>query len=56
VIGRDWFFMALAGKQYAISNGHNALQLPELEDILRLLKALKGIIINLTADRAADYK
>jgi hypothetical protein len=50
VIGRDWFFMALAGNHYAISNGHNALQAPELADILRMLKALKGIVIARTAD------
>ena len=49
VIGRDWFFMALHEKRYAISNGHNALQQPELADILRLLKALKLIVSELTA-------
>jgi len=49
VISREWFFMALQEKHYAISNGHNALQRLELEDILRILKALKAMIIDLTA-------
>ncbi|MFZ4655886.1 MAG: hypothetical protein ACOYNY_02660 [Caldilineaceae bacterium] len=44
VIGRDWFFMALTEKHYAISNGHNALQQAELADILRLLLALKALV------------
>jgi hypothetical protein len=50
VVGRDWFFMALQETHYAISNGHNALQRSELTDILCLLKALKLIVIELTAD------
>ncbi|MCE7984781.1 MAG: hypothetical protein DYG89_26715 [Caldilinea sp. CFX5] len=49
VIGRDWFFMVLHEKHYAVSTGHNALQHPELEDILRILKTLKLIILDLTA-------
>jgi hypothetical protein len=49
VIGRDWFFMALEQNQYVISHGHNALQPPELQDILRILKNLKRIIFDLTA-------
>lgn len=44
VIGRDWFFMTLTEKHYAISNGHNALQQAELADILRLLMALKALV------------
>jgi hypothetical protein len=49
VVGREWFFMVLQEKRYAISNGHNALQTAELEEILRILKALKLIIYDLTA-------
>jgi hypothetical protein len=48
VAGRDWYFMVLDGKHYAISRGHNALQSEELVDILRVLKALKAIVVNLT--------
>jgi hypothetical protein len=33
-----------------ISTGHNALQVPELEDILRILKTLKLMILDLTAE------
>ncbi len=51
VIGRDWFFMVLQEKHYAISNGHNALQQPELIEILRILKALKIIVSELAPDQ-----
>lgn len=44
VVGRDWYFMALQEQSYAISYGHNALQTEDLADILRILKALKGLI------------
>lgn len=50
IIGRDWFFMVLHEKHYVISAGHNALQYPELEEILRILKTLKLIILDLTAE------
>jgi hypothetical protein len=50
VIGRDWFFMVLEQNHYVISHGHNALQPPELEDILRIFKNLKRIILDLTAE------
>ncbi|MFN8493334.1 MAG: hypothetical protein U0350_37395 [Caldilineaceae bacterium] len=49
VIGRDWFFMVLSENHYIISTGHNALQPSELEDILRILKNLKLMILELTA-------
>lgn len=49
ISGRDWFFMVLQEKHYVISTGHNALQYPELEEILRILKTLKLIILDLTA-------
>jgi hypothetical protein len=44
VVGRDWYFMTLEEQHYAVSYGHNALQTEELADILRILKALKGLI------------
>jgi hypothetical protein len=50
VMGRDWFFMVLHEKHYVISPGHNAVQVPELEDILRILKTLKLMILDLTAE------
>ena len=50
VVGRDWFFMVLHENHYVISTGHNALQVPELEDILRILKTLKLMILDLTAE------
>jgi hypothetical protein len=47
VVGREWYFMVLETKQYAISQGHNALQRDDLIDIFRILKALKTIISTL---------
>lgn len=48
VIGRDWNFMVLEGKHYSISRDYSALS-DEIFDILRILKALKQIIIETTA-------
>ncbi len=42
--GRMWFFMALQGKEYAISDGYMATK-DEIFDILRILKVLKQMII-----------
>lgn len=53
VVGRDWFFMLLHENHYIISTGHNALQPAELEDILRILKTLKRMILDLTVDLVA---
>ena len=44
VVGRDWYFMALDGLDYASTQGHNALDTDELFDIFRILKALKQIV------------
>ena len=43
VRGRDWFFMVLEGKEYAISRQFDASE-EDLFDIFRILKALKGIV------------
>jgi len=43
VIGRSWNFMALVGKEYAISNVYTCTT-DELLDIFRILKGLKNII------------
>lgn len=40
VIGRDWFFMALVGKEYAISKDFSCVA-NEIFDIYRILKGLK---------------
>lgn len=47
VIGRDWNFMVLEGAHYAISRDYSGLS-DEVFTILRILKALKTIIIELT--------
>lgn len=44
VVERDWYFMTLEGREYAITKGHNALDSEELPDIFRLLKALRQIV------------
>jgi hypothetical protein len=43
VIGRSWYFMALVGRQYAISNVYTCTT-DELLDIFRILKGLRNII------------
>lgn len=52
VIGSDWRFMVLEGNHYAISRDYSALS-DEIFTILRILKALKLIILDLTADQIA---
>ncbi len=44
VRGRSWFFMALQGKEYSISDAYTATK-TEIFDILQILKTLKQIII-----------
>ena len=48
VSGSDWNFMMLDGQHYTISRDYSALS-DEILDILRILKALKMIVIELTA-------
>ena len=43
VIGADWYFMTLEGKEYTISRDYSALS-NEIYDIYRLLKVLKIIV------------
>ena len=43
VIGSDWYFMTLEGKEYAISRDYSALS-QEIFDIFRTLKVLKMIV------------
>lgn len=43
VIGRDWYFMVLDNKQYAISNVYSATT-PAIFNILQILKTLLQII------------
>ena len=44
IIGRDWCFMTLQGKQYAMSEPYVATR-DDLFDIFRILKVLKQMII-----------
>jgi hypothetical protein len=43
VIGVDWYFMALQGKEYAMSRNYSALT-AEIFDIFQALKVLKTIV------------
>jgi hypothetical protein len=43
VIGSNWYFMALKGKEYAMSGDYSALD-NKIFDIFRILKILKGIV------------
>ena len=51
VVGSDWRFMLLEATHYTISRDYSALS-TEIFDILRILKALKMIILDLTAEKA----
>lgn len=48
VLGRNWFFVVLQGREYCISDAYVATKEGDLLDILRLLKAQKLIIIERT--------
>ena len=43
VIGSDWYFMALQGKEYAMSRDYSALS-NEIFDIFQALKVLKAMV------------
>jgi hypothetical protein len=43
VIGGDWYFMTLVGKEYAISRDYSTLT-NEIFDIFKILKVLKNIV------------
>jgi hypothetical protein len=40
IIGRNWYFMALVGKEYAISKDFSCVD-DEMFDIFRILKSLR---------------
>ena len=44
MVGRMWFFLALEGRDYAISTDYSAAS-GDIEDILRILRSLKPILI-----------
>ena len=46
VIGADWYFMLLQGKEYIITPAYVATR-DDIFDIFRILKALKQIIIGM---------
>jgi hypothetical protein len=50
VIGTSWHFMVLEESRYVLSREYSALS-NEIFDILRILKALKSIILDITANR-----
>lgn len=54
VIGRDWNFMVLEGTHYAISRDYSGLS-DEVFTVLQILKALKAMIVELTAASGVDH-
>lgn len=46
IIGRNWFFVVLVGKNYTISPAYDATNLSELQQIVYILKEQKQMIIN----------
>ena len=54
VVGYDWRFMTLEGKRYAISPNYSAIT-DGIVDIFRILKVLKQMIIQWTAESGEAY-
>ncbi|MFK7982122.1 MAG: hypothetical protein AB8G86_19230 [Saprospiraceae bacterium] len=48
IVGRDWYFMTLTGKEYTISKGYDATT-EHVFDILKILKSLKKLVIDLAS-------
>jgi hypothetical protein len=44
VVGRMWFFMAMDGKEYAVSRAYDATQEDDLDSIVKMLKYVKADI------------
>lgn len=44
VVGRMWFFVAIEGKEYAISRAYDATQEEDLDSIVKMLKFVKADI------------
>ena len=53
VQGRNWFFMILYGREYAISNSYTVTH-DQIFDIFRILKVLKQIIIDIAEQKNAE--
>jgi len=53
VIGHDWYFMVLQGRDYAISQAYVATR-DDIFDIFRILKGLKQIITELIEQKSAN--
>lgn len=45
VQGRHWYFSILLGKEYIVSNGFNSSKMPEIRQIIFILRQLNTIII-----------
>lgn len=46
VIGEQWYFMVLHGREYAIAEGLSATDFKELQKILLVLRKFKDILLN----------
>jgi hypothetical protein len=44
-IGREWFFMVLENKNYAVSKSFDSTQMTELQEIVTILRKFKVILI-----------
>lgn len=51
IAGRNWFFLVLQGKEYAISNSYSVTH-DEIFDIFRIVKALKPLILSMLDARS----
>ncbi|MCP4106277.1 MAG: hypothetical protein GY749_12180 [Desulfobacteraceae bacterium] len=53
VRGRDWFFMVLQGREYCVSEGHQATR-DDIFDIFRILKGLKQILLEIVGEPSGN--
>lgn len=44
IVGRNWFFVTLIGKEYCISDAYDAVKYKELLEIVKILKQVKHYI------------
>jgi hypothetical protein len=50
VQGRHWYFSVLDGKQYVISEGFTASKMPEIQQIIFILRKMNTIILERLMD------
>jgi hypothetical protein len=45
IVGRNWYFMVLKGKEFAISKDYSSTHDDDILKIVKILKALRSILL-----------